>query len=104
MTKELLIKLGWFLLEQRVRYYKYDSPTLEDLEYDRLEKLYLHEAKIINLKTNIENMVGINENLESVKSAIQHVDTLANMQTNWDWINYKQFFTNEYVNLTGGGI
>jgi len=59
------IKLGWLLIESKYRYYKMDDPTLEDSEYDRLEKEYDELAKKLGQIPTASDMVGFDQNRPS---------------------------------------
>lgn len=52
------IKLGWQLMEAKFQYYKLDSPTLTDHEYDMLEREYDSLAKELGLPPTAADMVG----------------------------------------------
>lgn len=52
------IKLGWKLMEAKYRYYSLDAPTLQDHEYDALEREYDTLSKRLGLPPTAVDMVG----------------------------------------------
>ena len=59
------IKLGWLLMEHKFRYYRLDSPIVEDHEYDKLEREYDNLAKELGLPPTAVDMVGFDQNRPS---------------------------------------
>lgn len=58
-------KLSWEILEHKCRYYIMDSPTIEDYEYDLIEKEYDALADELGLPKSASDMVGFKEDRPS---------------------------------------
>ena len=66
--------LSWKLLEAKITYYLYpETNTLEDSEYDSLERLYLSMCSEYDFPNTIQSMVGVDETRPSVQNAIQKI-------------------------------
>lgn len=55
------IKLGWEILQYKFNYYVLDAPTLEDHEYDQLEREYDALAKLLGVEPTAADMVGFKQ-------------------------------------------
>ncbi len=68
------LKLSWFLLEAKVRYYLYpEIDNISDAEYDKKERRYLSLCKQLYRLNTIQSMVGIDQTRPSVQAAINKV-------------------------------
>lgn len=56
--EKLFIKLGWKILEHKFRYYVLHSPSVQDHEYDRLEREYDALALKLGVTPTASDMVG----------------------------------------------
>ena len=66
------IKLGWVILEHRIRYYHMDMPIIADAEYDILERSYLRECETRGVEASACR-VGIDMNRPSVRCAYNKI-------------------------------
>lgn len=55
--QQRFIQLSWELLEHKCRYYIFSKPSIEDYEYDMLEKEYDALAKELGLPNSVGDMV-----------------------------------------------
>lgn len=51
-------ELSWIILEAKYEYYWLDNPSLEDYEFDLIEREYIKLAKELNLPPTASDMVG----------------------------------------------
>ena len=58
MLEALFARMSWALLEHRCRYYVLAEPTVDDHEYDRLEREYEALAARLGREPYASNMVG----------------------------------------------
>lgn len=70
---QLIIKLAWFLLESKYRYYKLCRPILEDWEFDILEDEYRGWCAIVGLPPTAVDMVGFDSKRPSCQCVIGKV-------------------------------
>lgn len=52
------VKLGWKILEAKFNYYVMDAPTLQDHDYDQMEREYDALAKKLGVPPTASDMVG----------------------------------------------
>jgi len=86
LKKQDVIRLGWFLLEQRVRYYDMDEPVILDYEYDMLERIYIKQARRLKIKQKLSKAVGVDMTLPSYIAAREHIL----LGSDPIWFNYKK--------------
>ncbi len=58
MTKQETIKLGWELIEHKIRYYEFAEPIIGDVDYDMLERQYTLSC----IEHDIENTISCQHN------------------------------------------
>ncbi len=68
-----MVRLNWLLLEHRIRYYVLDTPVIEDLEYDKLERLFLDYCEEQKISSCLQTMVGADMSLPCMQQAYNKV-------------------------------
>lgn len=74
-SKAKYIKLGWEILEAKYRYYILGSPTLQDYEYDIMEKEYEKLADELGLPKSASEMVDFKLDRPSCQAVIEKIRT-----------------------------
>jgi NAD-dependent DNA ligase len=69
-SKQQFIELGWVLLEHKCRYYYFNSPIIQDYEYDMLEREYEQLARDLGEEPTATNMVDFDEKRPSCQAVL----------------------------------
>lgn len=76
MTDKEFVKLSWYVLEAKVKYYLYpEMENISDAEYDKLEKEYIAYCTETDKLNTVQSMVGVDMNRPSVKLVIGKILT-----------------------------
>jgi NAD-dependent DNA ligase len=67
------VQLSWKLLEHKCRYYVYSRPSIDDYEYDMLEKEYEALAAKLGEEPTVANMVDFDMKRPSSRLVLKRV-------------------------------
>lgn len=71
--KARFITLSWQLLEHKCRYYMFNSPSIQDFEFDKLEAEYRQLAQELGLEPTASDMVDFDTSRPSCQRVYEKI-------------------------------
>lgn len=82
MTKhQRFVNLSWILLEHKCRYYILNKPTVQDYEYDLLEKEYDALAQELGLPNSVGDMVDFDTSRPACQLVMEKLNVIKRPDT-----------------------